>query len=270
MSKRAKSSPGRHIPKPSEIGRETVHYTTRRSNRCRGSELRLMEIVVGTRPGVQLGGHGSRRDGVLVLPFGKGTSHGPGAGWLQATRPHGSSFHDRSVAALEKVSQSEAFANSVGYAHKDGVKSLLLTSRDGFGFRNRIVHAHPEQYHALGEQGFTPDDLFVHDVEPIPNARGFPATGFSQEIGKISLHDASRGFEIMLLVLSFLDEQFVAEFEFPWPCKNATSEEEYRRPRGIIESLALRHYPKIDPESFVPEIISKLHRAQPPVGGDGK
>ncbi len=34
---------------------------------------------MGTRPGVQLGGHGSRRDGVLVLPFGKGTSHGPGA-----------------------------------------------------------------------------------------------------------------------------------------------------------------------------------------------
>ncbi len=38
-----------------------------------------MEIVVGKRPGVQLDGHGSRGDGVLVLPFGKGTSHGPGA-----------------------------------------------------------------------------------------------------------------------------------------------------------------------------------------------
>ncbi len=34
---------------------------------------------MATRPGAQLDGHGSRRDGVLVLPFGKGTSHGPGA-----------------------------------------------------------------------------------------------------------------------------------------------------------------------------------------------
>ncbi len=150
MSKRAKSSPGRHIPKPSEIGRETVHYTTRRSNRCRGSELRLMEIVVGTRPGVQLGGHGSRRDGVLVLPFGKGTSHGPGAGWLQATRPHGSSFHDRSVAALEKGSQSEAFANSVGYAQGWGQiytrewQSMAASGRSDRGIDSEAIGAGEE------------------------------------------------------------------------------------------------------------------------------
>ena len=74
----------------------------------------------------------------------------------------------------------------------------------------------------------------------------------------------------MLLVFSFLDEQLVAEFELPWPSKSATSEQEYLRPRRILECLTFRHYLKIDPGSFVPEIISKLKKAQPPVGGDGK
>jgi hypothetical protein len=54
----------------------------------------------------------------------------------------------------------------------------------------------------------------------------------------------------MLLVVSFLDERLVADFRFPWPFKNSTNEEEERSPRYILESLALRHYPKIDPASF--------------------
>ncbi len=180
--------------------------------------------------------------------------------WLRQKWRRSLSVYDRFVLLVSQYST----------ANLDDFHSLGALFSEFIGFRNRIVHAHPEQYRALVEPGSTPDNLFLHDVEPICDARGFPVSGLAQEIGRISLHDASRGFEIMLLVLSFLDEQFVAEFEFPWPCKNATSEEKYRKPRRILESLALRHYPKIDPESFVPEIISKLRKAQPPVGGKDK
>jgi hypothetical protein len=108
-------------------------------------------------------------------------------------------------------------------------------------FRNRIVHAHPEQYHALVEEESATDYSFVHDVEPVSSTGKFPASGLSREIGRICLEDASRSFEIMLLMFSFLDEQFVAEFRFPWLSKNASREDSWE-PRRILESLP-RHYP---------------------------
>jgi hypothetical protein len=109
-------------------------------------------------------------------------------------------------------------------------------------FRNRIVHAHPEQYHALVEEDAATDYVFFHDVEPVSRTGKFPVSGLSREIGRICVEDASRSFEIMLLIFSFLDEQFVAEFKFPWLSKTA-SREDFWEPRRILESLAPRHYP---------------------------
>ena len=61
-------------------------------------------------------------------------------------------------------------------------------------------------------------------------------------IGRICLDDASRSFEIILLMLSFLDEQFVYEFALPWLLKNATDRES-QGPRQILELLVPRYYP---------------------------
>lgn len=180
--------------------------------------------------------------------------------WLRKKWKRSLSVYDRFVLLVSQYST----------ANLDDFQYLALLFSEFIAFRNRIVHAHPEQYQALVEPGSTPNDVLVHDVEPICNARGFPVSGLSEEIGRINLDDASRGFEIMLLVFSFLDEQLVAEFELAWPSKRTTSEQEYLRPRRILESLTFRYYPKIDPASFVPEIISKLKKAEPPLGGDGK
>lgn len=180
--------------------------------------------------------------------------------WLRQKWKRSLSVYDRFVLLVSQYST----------ANLGDFQYLASLFSEFIGFRNRIVHAHPEQYQALVEPGPIPGEVLIHDVEAICNARGFRVSGLSAEIGRISLDDASRGFEIMLLVFSFLDEQLVAEFELPWPSKSATSEQEYLSPRRILESLMFRHYPSIDPGSFVPEMISKLKKEQPPVGGDGK
>lgn len=46
----------------------------------------------------------------------------------------------------------------------------------------------------------------------------------------------------MLLMFSFLDEQYVADFKLPWVSKS-TAEVEYWEPRRILESLVPRYYP---------------------------
>lgn len=160
--------------------------------------------------------------------------------------------------SLSVIDRFMLLVSQYSTANLDDFKDLTALFSEFISFRNRIVHAHPEQYQALVEQGATPGEVVIHDVEPIRNSKGFPMSGLSDEIGRIGLDDASRGFEIMLLVFSFLDEQLVAEFELPWPSKSPSNEQEYLRPRGILESLTFRHYPKIDLGLFVPEIISKL------------
>ena len=80
-------------------------------------------------------------------------------------------------------------------------------------------------------------------MEPISSTGKYPVSGLSREIGRICIEDASRSFEIMLLMFSFLDEHFVAEFRFPWLSKTASREDSWA-PRRILESLVPRHYPK--------------------------
>jgi len=171
--------------------------------------------------------------------------------WLRQKWKHGLSVYDRFVLLVSQY----AMANLNDFQYLTSLFSEFIR------FRNRIVHAQPEQYHALVEPGSVPGEVLVHDVEALFDSRGFPVSGLSEEIGRISADDASRGFEIMLLVLSFLDEQFVSEFELSWP-RSVAGEKQYLRPSGILESLTLRHYPKIDPESFVPEFISNLKKHQ--------
>ena len=169
--------------------------------------------------------------------------------WLRQKWKHGLSVYDRFVLLVSQY----ATANLNDFQYLTSLFSEFI------GFRNRIVHAHPEQYHALVEPGSVPGEMLVHDVEPILISGRFPTSGLSEELGRISANDASRGFEIMLLVLAFLDEQFVSEFELSWPSCVA-GEKEYLRPKGILESLSFRHFPKIDPGSFVPEFISNLKK----------
>jgi hypothetical protein len=157
-----------------------------------------------------------------------------------------------------------------GAGNLDDFQRLGALFSEFISFRNRIVHAHPEQYHALVEPSIVPNEVLVHDVDPICNAKGFRESRLSQEIGRISSDDASRAFEIMLLVLSFLDAQLVADLEFPWPLKGSASEEEHCSPRRILSSLVVRHYPEIDPKSFVPKNISELRQAQPQEDGEIK
>ncbi len=194
--------------------------------------------------------------------FNEQQSHGLSTldSWLRQKWKRSLSIYDRFVLLVSQYST----------ANLDDFQYLTSLFSEFIGFRNRIVHAHPEQYRALVEPGSTPDEVLVHDVEPICNTKGFPLSGLSKEIGRISLDDATRGFEIMLIVFSLLDEQLVAEIELPWPSKSATNNQEYLRPRNILESLTFRHYHKIDPGSFIPEIVSKMRKPQPPVGDDGK
>ncbi len=154
-------------------------------------------------------------------------------------------------------------------ASLDDFQYLFSLFLEFITFRNRIVHAHPEQYQVLVEPALEPGRVFVHDVERVSQTHPFPASGFSQELAKIGVNDARRGFEIMLLVLAFLDEQLVAHFELPWNDENmAERRKDQLSPRQILELLNSRYYTKIDPESFVPEIVRNLQKAQQPTGPD--
>ena len=145
----------------------------------------------------------------------------------------------------------------------DKFPSLVTLLSEFIAFRNRIVHAHPEEYDALVEPGEAPGEILVHDVEPVSTKRCSSLSGLSEEIGRIGFDDAQRAFEIMLLVVSFLDEQFVAELEFTWCAKGRSDGTGHHlTPRGILESLDHRCYPTIDPASFVPKFIATM-KAQP-------
>jgi hypothetical protein len=148
----------------------------------------------------------------------------------------------------------------------DSFQHITALFSEFISFRNRIVHAHPERYQALVEPGCSPDEVLVHDVEPVGDTKTHSASGLSAEIGRINLDDASRAFEIMVLLLCFLDEQFVAQLELPSQCEIAGGKQQYVKPRDVLESIGVRHYPKINPDSFVPEFISKM-KAQLPVEG---
>jgi len=118
-------------------------------------------------------------------------------------------------------------------------------------FRNRIVHSHPEVYDALVEPSHIPEEILVHDVEPHTTTKNFAHSGLSNEIARIGYEDAARCYEIMLLILAFLDEQFFIELELSW-YKIPDQMESMRtaRPKEIIQNLESRFYPTIDPTTF--------------------
>lgn len=147
----------------------------------------------------------------------------------------------------------------------DKFQSMVTLLSEFITFRNRIVHAHPEEYDALVESGDEPDEVRIHDVQRMFQAKALPSSGFSEEIGKIDSRDASRAFEIMLLILAFLDEQFVAELELPWTIQGTPDDQpQHMRPSTILGTIEHREYPGIDPASFVPEVIVNLKAQQRP------
>src|SRR5580658_7457647 len=75
--------------------------------------------------------------------------------WLREKWKRGLSVNDRFVLLL-----SEYATGNLDDYHPLGKCFSEFTS-----FRNLIVHAYPEQYHALVEPGSMPDELLVHDVE---------------------------------------------------------------------------------------------------------
>jgi hypothetical protein len=140
---------------------------------------------------------------------------------------------DRYTTALQEPQGRKAYSAQPrrNFEHLSSLFSEFIT------FRNRIVHAYPEEYHALVEEESAADYFFVHDVMPVsPSTGRFSVSGLSREIGRICLEDASRSFEIMLLIFSFLDEEYVANFKLPWLSKNASREDSWE-PRRILESL---------------------------------
>jgi len=152
--------------------------------------------------------------------------------WLkQKWRRGGLSVYDRFVLL-------EQFA----LARKGDLRILCSLFREFISTRNLIVHAYPSEYQALVEEESDCDYAFIHDVESLPNSGTFAVSGLTREIGRICLDDASRTFEIMLLMLSVLDEWFVTEFALSWLPKSTTGRES-RAPRQILESLVPRHYP---------------------------
>lgn len=176
--------------------------------------------------------------------------------WLQQKWRRNLSVYDRFILLVNQYST----ANLNDFQHLTSLFAEFIT------FRNRLVHAVPEQYHALVESGPNEKEVFLHDVEPVHSREQFTISGLSGEIGRINCEDAKRGFEIMLLVVCFLDEQFITEFKFPWAGKD---EQEYLRPRDIVASMDSRYYTKICTESFIPAIIKQLKREQQDTSVDG-
>ena len=153
--------------------------------------------------------------------------------WLkQKWRRGGLSVYDRFVLLVDQYAT----------ARLSDLQTLCALFSEFISLRNLIVHAYPSEYRALVEEESGSEYSYVHDVEPLSSSGKFPVSGLSREIGRICLDDASRSFEVMLLMFSFLDEQFVADFKLPWEVQN-TAETEAWRPRRILESLVPRHYP---------------------------
>ena len=152
--------------------------------------------------------------------------------WLkQKWRRGGLSVYDRFVLLVDRFA----------VAKLSDLRSMCTLFTEFISVRNLIVHAYPSEYRALVEEESGSEYGFIHDVEPLSSQGKFPVSGLSREIGRICLDDASRSFEIMLLMLSFLDEQFVSEFALPWLPTNTGRES--RGPRQILESLVPRYYP---------------------------
>lgn len=170
--------------------------------------------------------------------------------WLQQKWKRNLPIYDRFILLVNQYST----------ANLDDFQYLTTLFIEFITFRNRIVHAMPEQYDALVEE--TPDEgeIFLHDVELLRKSERVSCSRLSDEIGKITCDDAKRSFEIMLLIVCFLDEQFIAELEFPW--KNSRNELKYMRPREIVASLAPRFYPKVLTEQFIPAHIKEIKNAQ--------
>ena len=178
--------------------------------------------------------------------------------WLQQKWKRNLSVYDRFLLLVNQYST----------ASLDDFQHLSSLFAEFISFRNRIVHAMPEQYDALVEPSSIENEVLVHDVEPLQNREQFPISRLSGEIGRINCEDAKRSFEIMILVICFLDEQFIAEFEFPWV--GSKGEQKYMRPRDIVTSMPIRFYPKLRVEQFVPEHIKKIKNAQQVNQGDGE
>jgi hypothetical protein len=153
--------------------------------------------------------------------------------WLkQKWRRGGLSVYDRFVLLVDQYAT----------ANMSDLQTLCALFSEFISLRNLIVHAYPSEYQALVEEESGGEYSFVHDVEPISSNGRFAVSGLSREIGRICLDDASRSFEVMLLMFAFLDEQFVADFKLPWASRNSVEQDSWE-PRRILESLVPRHYP---------------------------
>ena len=109
---------------------------------------------------------------------------------------------------------------------------------------------------AKGKRFVLPESrTMIHRV-----SSGTPGTRGSVHVQELQFEDAKRSFEIMLLVVCFLDEQFIEKFELPWA--NNNGEQKYLRPRDIIASMGFRYYSKLSVELFIPEIIKKIKSEQ--------
>ena len=165
--------------------------------------------------------------------------------WLQQKWRRNLSVYDRFILLVNQYST----ANIDNFQH---LTSLFL---EFITFRNRIVHAMPEHYHALVESSADENEVFIHDVEPVQNPVRFPISLLSGEIGRINCEDAKRSFEIMLLVVCFLDEQFIEKFELPWVSNKGG--QQLFRPKDIFALIDFRYYSKLSVESLIPEISKK-------------
>ena len=179
--------------------------------------------------------------------------------WLKQKWKHGLSIADKYILLFTQYATTDL----------DKFQNVTFLFSEFIKFRNRIVHSHPEVYNALVESSEITNEVLLHDVEPLTTTKNFAHSGLSEEIVRIGYEDAARCYEIMLLILALVDEQFIAELELPWyeiPGQMETRRS--ARPKEIAQSLEPRYYPKIDPNSFVPEIVERLKDAQPGAAAD--
>ncbi len=155
--------------------------------------------------------------------------------WLKNKWKRGLSISDKFVLLFNRYSSTDL----------DKFQNVTSLFYEFISFRNRIVHSYPEKYDALVEYSDVPGEVFIHAVEPRNSHELFPCSGLTDEIAKIALSDATRCFEIMLIVLAFIDTQFIAEIQLPYYDTTNKNALKHLSPTKIIEMLETRYYPKI-------------------------
>jgi hypothetical protein len=155
------------------------------------------------------------------------------------------SLNDRLILLLSKY----------GITKLDKFQDVIGLFQEFVTFRNRIVHSYPFKYEALVEPTSLPNEVRIHAVDPV--LPPLSQSGLSGEIARISYPDAVRCYEIMLLLLTLLDKQFILDLELAWyDNPEEMTGINIATPTELYNSIQHKYYPNIDISVFIPELPS--------------